>query len=250
MAGASIVLAVAALVVGLVVSGFAIKLQFDMFAKSSQQLQATTQALGDFRTELTGLIGELRGLTGKLVSAQEQQFDRMLDAFVERPARFEQAAEQASASAVGIEERAAKLREIDENAAKSTDIISLRSQLARLQGSVAAAQDLATMAARSYEAAAVPRVHRGMSQVGVDGIGRFPVDVVQLLQNVRRGSAQGEAISISEALKDVRGVLDRPLTAFKLALADGLIRSIGASRVELTERGAEFLTAIDKEHGP
>jgi hypothetical protein len=225
-------------IVALLITGFAVWLQFAMY-------NASNRALSDFRAEVHNLVGELRGATGRLLGAQEHQFDRMLEAFVERPQQAERAGEQSRAAAQSVDSAVEQLRELKIHGS-GQDRPDGDARLDRVVRELQAARESASDAAANYEDLA-RRVGRGMSHVSVTGVGRFPVDTVQIMENVRRLRDGDGYASLEAALDGVIGPHPEPRDAFRRGIQDWLFDDSTAGRVRLTPRAEEFLKALDAE---
>jgi hypothetical protein len=221
--------------VAFVVALLALWLQFKMY-------DASSRVLNDFRAEMHDLVGELKGSTGKLADAQERQFDRMLGAFVERPSESARAHDQSLAAVATIDSATEGIKA----ASSATADPELKKRLEAVERQLDAARGSASEAASGYEKLA-HSVVRGMSQVGVMGVGRFPVDVVGILENIRR-LADAEGFSaVDEALKNVFGPMESPKAALDMAIREWLVTEPANGRIKLTPRADAFFEAVDAE---
>jgi len=123
----------------------------------TEQGREITKSVNDFAKEMHGLVGELRGMTERMVEAQERQFNRMLDAFVTKPGAAAEVAERTGESAESLQqisEEMAALKEQLRHAASADDVQSKLDDLARR---LEAVSESTTHAARLAEGAAAER---------------------------------------------------------------------------------------------
>lgn len=109
---ASLILSIVAFFFGAITAGFAIWFQYRLSESSTSHLSTVQDGVSAFRTEMTALVAELRGLVDRLVEAQERQFNTMLSAFVRTPAAASEAADRASESAEEVGELAAQIESL------------------------------------------------------------------------------------------------------------------------------------------
>lgn len=146
MDSAALVIAILAFVAALVIAGFSMFIQFRLYQATTDQLRHVEQ-----------LVGELRGMTGKMSEAQERQFGTMLDAFVTRPGAANEAAEKAKESAAELSEIREELESLASRAGENTDLEAMQQELRLLRERVESVSQTAASAARLARTAVRPR---------------------------------------------------------------------------------------------
>ena len=204
---------------------------------------------------MTGFLGELRGLTGRMADAQDRQFGKMLDAFVAGPDVAERAAQKADESAEGIHQVLSKLESLESRVSGFTDVASLGKELATISEALNATAGTASDAARLAWQARRPQyevVGQFMMQVHanrVDLMEHFSVDVVALLEELGSREDAGEHAPLSEVLSGKPLVYPDTALAVMEASEKGVVTYAydkPASQVvlALTTKGSALLEAI------
>ncbi len=150
MGEAALAVAIAAIAITL----FGVILQWLAYRATIDQAQKAAQNVADMRTEMHGLVGELRGLTERLVEAQERQFNRMLDAFVTRPGVAAEVAEQTGESADRLQKMSEAMDALKEEVRQAAGSAEVEGKLDELAGRLEAVSRSARRAARLAEGAA------------------------------------------------------------------------------------------------
>ncbi len=81
---ASLVISIASLLAALILAGFGTLLQWLVSKDTRQQATDIRKDIGDFKSEASSLLGEIRGLTTQTRESQERQFDTMLQWFIDK----------------------------------------------------------------------------------------------------------------------------------------------------------------------
>jgi len=153
---AAIIVAIVAIVVGVLLAGFGILIQFLTHKATTEQSERVADSVAQFRADMQGLVRELKGITDTLVAVQREQFSRMLDAFVTRPGAAADAAEKASQSAVTAEEVGGMLEALREEVEKVASPGPVLSRLEALERRFDDIRESSAAAARFAGAASRP----------------------------------------------------------------------------------------------
>jgi len=152
---AALVISVVALVLALILAIGGLGLQWLAYRATSDQARSIAGDVGQFRIDMHGLLGELRGMTERMMAAQERQFTKMLDAFVTRPWMLGEAGVRAEDSMKELQEFERLLRDLSESLRQqgaSDEVMSrlerMESRLDDIQHSVAATGRLTAGVAR------------------------------------------------------------------------------------------------------
>jgi len=250
MVEAALALAIAAIGI----TFFGVILQWLAYRATIEQAQRAAQSAADMRVEIHDLVGELRGMTERMVEAQERQFNRMLDAFVTRPAAADEVADKTSESALALREVLARMGSLEGRLSEYPEVEKLGDELREIRRRVDAVADSADYAARLAAYASQPGrpvrpvVTYGMMHVGVEGFGRYVVDVVDLLGEVKSIADSGGRADRSKLAEWHRSKMVSQERAVEIALRDGLLSvesdGHGAEWLSLTERGRQVVEAI------
>jgi uncharacterized protein YoxC len=151
---AALIVAIVALLFAVGAAGFGVFIQFQTYKATTDHLRSVEGSVSGFRTDMQGLIGELKGMTDSLVHAQQEQFNRMLDAFVTRPGAAAEVAERTGESADRLQQISQEMdalkeelrqaasadevqRKLDELASRLEAVSASTAQAARLAGRAA-----------------------------------------------------------------------------------------------------------------
>lgn len=236
---AALTISMAAVLISLIIAGFA------------------QYSVATFRSEMTGFLGELRGLTGRMADAQDRQFGKMLDAFVAGPEVAERAAQKADESAEGIRQVLSKLESLESRVSGFTDVGSLGKELAAISEALNTTAGTASDAARLAWQARRPQyevVAQLMFQVHahrVDLMERFSVDVVALLEEVRSREDAGEHALLSELLRGKPLVYADRAMALTEATGKGVLvyaydKPTSQQYLAMSEKGRALLEAVER----
>jgi hypothetical protein len=282
---AAIIIAIVAILVGAFLAGFGILIQFLTHKTTTEQSERVASSVAQFRADMEGLVGELKGMTHTLVEAQQQQFNRMLDAFVTRPGAAEEVAESATRSAVSVEEVRTMLDGLRVELEKAAGgapvpdrLAALESRLDELRDSTVAAArlaeralarrpgpDLGEAALRTTDVDAfvervAPRLHLRVSprqiaagqSVALEALGWLPAgDMEHLTFVVRNPRGMTAAVGLAPDLKWGR----RPRVVYPDDFLDSSTEQAGEYAVTVRSRGtgitahSAFLV-VPVEHRP
>jgi methyl-accepting chemotaxis protein len=153
---AAIIIAIVAILLSAVLAGFGILIQLQTHKATAEQSERAARNIADMRTEIHGLVGELRGMTERMVEAQERQFNRMLDAFVTRPAAAEEVAAKTGESADRLQQISEEMDALKEEMRRAASADEVQHKLDELASRVEAVSESTSRAARLAEAAARP----------------------------------------------------------------------------------------------
>jgi uncharacterized protein YoxC len=156
---AALSVAIAAIAITL----FGVILQWLAYRATIDQAQKAAQSVADMRTEIHGLVGELRGMTERMVEAQERQFNRMLDAFVTRPGAAAEVAERTGESAERLQQISDAMEALKEEIRHAVSADEVQHKLDELASRVEAVSESTARAARLAEAAARPAGAGGLA---------------------------------------------------------------------------------------
>ncbi|MCJ7511156.1 MAG: hypothetical protein MUP14_09780 [Dehalococcoidia bacterium] len=150
MTGAALSVAIAAIAITL----FGVILQWLAYRATIEQAQKAAQNVAEMRTEIHGLVGELRGMTERMVEAQERQFNRMLDAFVTRPGAAAEVAERTGESAERLQQISDAMEVLKEEIRHAASADEVQHKLDELADRLEGVSASTAQAARLAEAAA------------------------------------------------------------------------------------------------
>lgn len=232
MVVASLVISILAVALSLIVAGFGIFIQFKMY-------EATTGQLG----EMKDLVGQLHGLTDRLVEIQQHQFDKMLDAFVTRPGEASAAADSAGASASEVSSALARLDELQQDIASKGDVAGLQRELARISSQMESAAASASNAARLAQRAAYGP-SRVLQHAELEGV----------LDELDKAERAGEKLTPEVVVDRLRSRFDvERLDAERILREVGAVGSItqvtpasGSPYISLTDQGRGYLAGSHK----
>jgi hypothetical protein len=150
---AAIIVAIVAIMVGALLAGFGILIQFLTHKATTEQSERVADSVAQFRADMQGLVSEVKGITDTLVGVQREQFNRMLDAFVTRPEAAGEAADRATESAATAQEVGRMLEALREDVANLTRPGSLPERLEALDRRLEEIRQSSAAAARFADAA-------------------------------------------------------------------------------------------------
>jgi uncharacterized protein YoxC len=150
MTGAALSVAIAAIAITL----FGVILQWLAYRATIEQAQKAAQNVAEMRTEIHGLVGELRGMTERMVEAQERQFNRMLEAFVTKPGAAAEVAERTGESAEALQQISDAMEALKEEVRHAASADEVQHKLDELAGRLEAVSAVTARAARLAQGAA------------------------------------------------------------------------------------------------
>jgi len=154
---AALIVAIVALLFAVGAAGFGVFIQFQTYKATTDHLRGVEGSVSGFRTDMQGLVGELKGMTDALVEAQQHQFNRMLDAFVTRPGAAAEVAEKTGESAETLQKISEAMETLKEEVRRAAPADEVQHKLDELASRVEAVSASTARAARLAEAAARPR---------------------------------------------------------------------------------------------
>lgn len=206
---------------------------------------------------MTGFLGELRGLTGRLADAQDRQFGKMVDAWAARSEVGEKAAQKAEESAEGIRQVLSNLESLESRLSGLTDVGSLGKELAAISEALSSTAGTASDAARLASQARRPQYEvraQMMMQVHADRVDlmeHFSVDVVALLEEVRDWENAGGHAVLAELLRGKPLVYADRAMAVTEATGKGVLvyaydKATSQQYLAMSEKGTALLEAIER----
>jgi len=153
---AALIVAIVALLFAVSAAGFGVYIQFQTYKATTDHLRGVEASVSGFRTEMQGLVGELKGMTNTLVEAQQQQFNRMLDAFVTRPGAAAEVAERTGESAKSLQQISDAMEALKEEIRRAAIADEVQHKLDELASRLEAVSEFTARAAGLAEAAAQP----------------------------------------------------------------------------------------------
>jgi hypothetical protein len=188
---AAVIVAIVAILLSAVLAGFGILIQLQTHKATTEQSERVADSVAQFRVDMGGLVGELKGMTHTLVEAQQQQFNRMLDAFVTRPGAAAEVAERTGESAESLQQISDAMEALKQEIRRAASADEVQHKLDELAGRLEAVSASTAQAARLAEAAAWD-------------VGRAPAEAARLAR-VYVGPdtvARGQPVSITLLLYD------------------------------------------------
>jgi hypothetical protein len=156
METAALVISIFAVLLTVVVAGFGILIQFLTHKATSEQSERVADSVAQFRADMQGLVGELKGITDTLVGVQREQFDRMLEAFVTKPGAAAEVAERTGESAERLQQISDAMEALKEEIRGAASADEVQHKLDELAGRLEAVSASTAQAARLAQAAAQP----------------------------------------------------------------------------------------------
>jgi hypothetical protein len=243
---AALVISIFAVLLTVVVAGFGILIQFLTHKATTEQSERVAASVGQFRTDMQGLVSELKGMTDALVHAQQQQFNRMLDAFVTRPEAASEAAEKASESAGIADELRSEFESLREEIGSAGGTDAVVAALDRVRERLEEVHRTAEQAAQSAQVAAKGGGDRAVADrpgqnVYVEGVGAYEADVLKLLALLELSG--GERFSAGFGRLVARRIYK---SARRLGLVEAVQAEGGPAIVRLTDEGRRVAQAYGR----
>ena len=241
MTEAALAVAMAAIAITL----FGVILQWLAYGATIDQAQKAAQNVAEMRTEIHGLVGELRGMTERMVEAQDRQFNRMLDAFVTRPGAASEAAERASESAGIADELRSEFESLREQIGSAGGTDAVVAALDRVGERLEDVHRTAEEAARSAGAAARAGGDRALADrpgqtIYLEGV-QYQVEVLKLLALIQLSGGERVSAGLARLV---------PRRVYKSAKGSGLIEVVqvedGPVVVRLTDEGRKAVEAYGR----
>jgi hypothetical protein len=146
--------ALAVSIAAIAITLFGVILQWLAYRATTDQAQRAAQSAADMRAEIHGLVGELRGMTERMVEAQERQFNRMLDAFVTRPGAAAEVAEKTGESADTLQQISGAMETLKDEVRRAAPADEVQHKLDELARRIEQVSESTARAARLAQAAA------------------------------------------------------------------------------------------------